>query len=362
MIETQILVDLDERSYPVVVGNALFARIGTIARGLPSTRGRKAALVTDSNVAPLHAATVTASLEQAGYEVHLIVVPAGEASKSMEEVTRVCRELHRAGLDRGSFVAALGGGVVGDLAGFCAAIFNRGIPFLQIPTTIVSLVDSSVGGKTGVNLAEGKNLLGAFHQPAAVIGDIDALETLPKRAYREGFAEIIKHGAIRDRGMLDDLSRFRDSLEGIDALILRNVGIKAAIVKEDERETTGTRALLNFGHTIGHGIESAAGGELLHGEAISLGIKAALGLSVAKAGLPRAEADQVIDLLRDFELPLRLDARFSADQILVKLERDKKFVDGAIRFVLLRALGDALVSKDVTRDDIAREVHHLFDV
>lgn len=358
--EARIELELGDRSYPVIVGSGLLAQAGALSRGFAATGGRKVALVTDSHVAPLHADTVRRSLAEAGYEVDSIVVPAGEASKSMDQVTRVCRELHRAGLDRGSFVAALGGGVIGDLAGFCAAIFNRGIPFVQLPTTVVSLVDSSVGGKTGVNLPEGKNLLGAFHQPAGVIGDVATLATLPPRAYREGFAEIIKHGAIRDRSMLGNLGTFRDSLHGIDALILRNVAIKARIVKEDERETNGTRALLNFGHTIGHGIESAAGGALLHGEAISLGIKAALGLSVAKAGLPRADAELVIDLLRAFDLPLSLDARFSADQILEKLARDKKFIDGAIRFVLLRGLGDAFVSSDVTREEIAREVSRLF--
>lgn len=358
--EHRITVDLAERSYDVIVGHGVLGRAGEVARSLPSTRGRKAALVTDSTVGPLHAATVIASLEGAGYQVATIVVPAGESSKSMEQVTHVCRELHRAGLDRGSFVVALGGGVIGDLAGFCAAIFNRGVPFIQIPTTIVSLVDSSVGGKTGVNLPEGKNLLGAFHQPAAVLADMDTLSTLPLRAYREGFAEVIKHAAIRDRDMLDEIGAFRDGPAGIAPLILRNVGIKAAIVKEDERETTGTRALLNFGHTIGHGIESAAEGAFLHGEAISLGIKAALALSVAKAGLDEADAERVIDLLRQFELPLFLDARLSAERILEKLGRDKKFVDGAIRFVLLRSLGDAFVSSEVTREEIAREVHRLF--
>jgi len=354
-----IRVELEERSYEVSVGSGLLATVGAIARSLPSTRGRKAALVTDSNVGPLHSAAVTGSLQAAGYEVHAIVVPAGEASKSMDQVTAVCRELHRAGLDRGSFVVALGGGVIGDLAGFCAAIFNRGIPFIQIPTTIVSLVDSSVGGKTGVNLPEGKNLLGSFHQPAAVLGDIDTLRTLPGREYREGFAEIIKHAAIRDRAMFDQIAPFRDSATGIAPLIARNVAIKAAVVEEDERETTGTRALLNFGHTIGHGIESAAAGAFLHGEAISLGIIAALALSVTKGGLPQEDADRVVDLLAHFGLPLVLDSRIPAETILERLGRDKKFVDGSIRFVLLRSLGEAFVSSEVTREDIAREVNRL---
>jgi len=358
--QQHIRVELGDRSYEVTVGSGLLRSVGAIARALPSTQGRKAALVTDSNVGPLHAATVTASLESAGYTVHPIVVPAGEASKSMEQVTHVCRELHRAGLDRGSFVVALGGGVIGDLAGFCAAIFNRGIPFLQLPTTIVSLVDSSVGGKTGVNLPEGKNLLGCFHQPAAVIADVDTLSTLPRREYREGFAEIIKHAAIRDAAMLDEIPRFRDSATGIAPLIARNIAIKAAIVEADEHETNGLRAFLNFGHTIGHGIESAAQGAFLHGEAISLGLKAAVALSVAKGGLASPDGERIIDLLREFELPLFLDARLSAERILEKLGRDKKFVDGAIRFVLLRSLGDAFVSTDITREDMAREVHQLF--
>jgi 3-dehydroquinate synthase len=356
----RVPVTLESCSYDVLLGSGLLARSGPLLRALPAARGKRVALVTDTNVAPLHAPAVTASLEEAGYEVRRIVVPAGEGSKSMEQVTAVCREMHQAGLDRGSCVIALGGGVVGDLAGFCAAIFNRGIPYVQMPTTIVSLVDSSVGGKTGVNLPEGKNLLGCFHQPAAVLGDTDTLATLPGRAYREGFAEIIKHGAIRDAAMLEGLERFRDRADGIAPLIRRNVAIKASIVQEDERETTGTRALLNFGHTVGHGIEAAADGALLHGEAVSLGIKAALDLSVSRAGLPPAEADRVLRLLEAFGLPLRLDARFSAERIMEKLERDKKFVDGRIRFVLLRSLGDAFVSADVTRSDLVRAVHGLF--
>jgi len=355
-----LAVSLGDRSYSVLVGSGLLPSCGAVARSLPSTRGRRIAVITDTNVGPHHVPGVLDSLRSAGYEATPVTVPAGEASKSMEQATAVCRAMHQAGLDRGSFVVALGGGVVGDLAGFCAAIFNRGIPYIQMPTTIVSLVDSSVGGKTGVNLPEGKNLLGCFHQPASVIGDTDTLATLPERAYREGFSEIIKHAAIRDASMLDGLERYRDGTDGIGGLILRNVAIKAAIVQEDERETSGTRALLNFGHTIGHGIEAAAKGRLLHGEAISLGIKAALGLSVDHAGLPRAEADRVLASLDAFGLPLFLDATYSADGILEKLERDKKFVDGQIRFVLLRALGDAFVSAHVTRTDIARAVHGLF--
>jgi len=249
---------------------------------------------------------------------------------------------------------------VGDLAGFCAAIFQRGVPCIQLPTTIVSQVDSSVGGKTGVNTPEGKNLLGAFHQPALVVADVDTLRTLPPREYAEGFAEIIKHAAIRDPGMLDEVAGFHEDPQGISPLIARNVEIKAAIVEADERERSGTRALLNFGHTVGHAIEAAAGyGELLHGEAISLGLLAALRLSESVAGLAPAESRAVIDALHALELPQTLPEGMSEDAVLRCMERDKKFVEGRIRFVLLRELGDAFVSSEVTREQIREQVDRL---
>ena len=245
---------------------------------------------------------------------------------------------------------ALGGGVVGDLAGFVAAIHYRGIPFVQIPTTVVAQVDSSVGGKTGVNAPGGKNLIGAFHQPKLVIADTGTLESLPEREYQDGFAEVIKHAAIRDFSLLEepaDLPRF----------IARNISIKAAIVAEDEFETSGVRALLNFGHTIGHGIENAAGyGRFLHGEAISLGLVAACRLSVEKAGLATADSERIIGALVRRNLPVTLPDDITTDDILTALQKDKKFHDGSIRFVLLRAPGDAFVSSDVTIGDIKRHI------
>ncbi|HRQ90292.1 MAG TPA: 3-dehydroquinate synthase family protein, partial [Bacteroidia bacterium] len=254
-----ISLQLANDRYEVLVGTGLIADTAALVAAHTGIRARKAAIVTDSNVAPLYADTVLASLSDAGIEAVLITVPAGEASKSMERVTEVCREMLRAGLDRKSFLVALGGGVVGDLAGFAAAIFQRGIPCIQIPTTIVSQVDSSVGGKTGVNTPEGKNLLGAFHQPRLVLADTDTLATLPDREFNEGFAEIIKHAAIRDASLLDLVEDHAAIREHLVDLVARNVAIKAAVVEEDERETTGTRALLNFGHTLGHGIEAAGG-------------------------------------------------------------------------------------------------------
>ncbi len=346
--------------YTVLVGTDLLARTADLLAGRTSLRPRSAALVTDSNVGPLYAATVRESLEKAGIRTVLVTVPAGEASKSMEQATEVCREMLRAGLDRKSLLVALGGGVVGDLAGFAAAIFQRGIPCVQIPTTIVSQVDSSVGGKTGVNTPEGKNLLGAFHQPRLVLADTGTLATLPEREFNEGFAEIIKHAAIRDASLLDLVEDRAAIREHLPALVSRNVAIKAAVVEEDERETTGTRALLNFGHTLGHGIEAAGGyGRFLHGEAISLGLVAATRLSVEKAGLPEADGGRILRALETYGLPTVLADDVPDDAVLSAMDRDKKFEAGSIRFVLLKALGEAFVSDEVTHGDLTRALAGL---
>lgn len=349
----RISLSLANDYYTVLVGSGLIGDAAKLISEYSGIRGRGAAIVTDSNVGPLYAATIAASLEGAGIKTVLITVPAGEASKSMEQVTEVCRAMLRAGLDRKSFLVALGGGVVGDLAGFAAAIFQRGIPCVQIPTTIVSQVDSSVGGKTGVNTPEGKNLLGAFHQPRLVLADTDTLASLPEREFNEGFAEIIKHAAIRD-GALFDLIETKETIrEHLVELVARNVAIKAAIVEEDERETTGTRALLNFGHTLGHGIEAAGGyGRFLHGEAISLGLVAATRLSVAKANLSLADGDRIIAALEMYGLPTELADDVPDESILAAMGRDKKFEAGQIRFVLLKAIGEAFVSDAVSNTDL----------
>ena len=279
----------------------------------------------------------------------------------MLQVAELCGELNRANHDRSSFLIALGGGVVGDLAGFVAAIFYRGIPFVQIPTTIVSQVDSSAGGKTGVNASEGKNLIGAFHQPRLVIVDPLTLDTLPGREYREGYAEVIKHAAIRDAEMIDDLAKMDPSNQHPSAdLLARNLSIKARIVEEDEKETSGVRALLNFGHTIGHGIEASLPyGAMLHGEAISLGIRAALFLSEKINKLSPSDSKRILDFLAAFQLPLTLPDDISTETIMTKLSRDKKFTGGKINFVLLTSLGSAEVSDKVTLDDIQEAIEYL---
>ena len=356
-----IPVPLAEKSYEVRIADGLLASAGTVAREFfPAARA--CAVVSDDTVAPLYAERLCAALREAGCTPHLIVVPAGEPSKSFAVLERVTRGMIQAGLDRKAFLVALGGGVIGDLAGCAAALFFRGIPYLQIPTTIVSVVDSSVGGKTGINTPEGKNLIGTFHQPRCVLIDPLLLGTLPAREYNEGFAEIIKHAAIRDAAMLPLIARAAASerRDGLTALIAQNVRIKAGIVSEDEFETTGQRALLNFGHTIGHAIEASAGyGEMLHGEAIALGIRAALFLSEKHAGLAAEESTVILTLLAAFRLPLVLPENITTEQIMEKLGRDKKFDQGAIRFVLLRAAGEAFVSSDVTRTDLTEAVEHL---
>ncbi len=356
---SRVDVRLGERSYCVRIGAGLLDALGGFFKQdhFPPV----CAVITDSNVGPLYAPRAMASLAAAGFQPVRLDVPAGEPSKSLAQAGELCERMIAAGLDRHAFVVALGGGVVGDLAGFVAAIYFRGIPYVQVPTTIVSQVDSAVGGKTGVNAAQGKNLIGAFHQPRLVVADVETLRSLPAREFNEGCAEIVKHGIIRDRALFDSLETFdRADTAALVALIARNVAIKAAIVSADEHETTGERALLNFGHTVGHGIEAAAGyGKFLHGEAVSLGIVAACILSMKKAGLPRAENDAILARLRQFGLPTRLPAEVSTEAVMTALRADKKFAAGRVRFVLCPRIGEAFVSKEVRMEEIRETVEAL---
>jgi len=343
-----VRIPLARAPYDAHVGPGLLDSCGALAADV--LRPGPCAILTDSHVGPLYAGRVRDSLARAGFLPTVLTSPAGEPSKSISEAASLCERMISAGLDRTGLVVALGGGVVGDLAGFVASIYYRGIPFIQIPTTIVAQVDSSVGGKTGVNAEGGKNLIGAFHQPVLVVADTDTLASLPAREFNEGFAEVIKHAAIRDFSILD-------AADDLPALIARNVAIKAAIVAEDEFEIRGLRALLNFGHTIGHAIESAAGyGRYLHGEAISLGLVAACRLSVEKAGLDEAAAGRILAALSRHSLPLSLPADIDPEAIFAALQKDKKFEGGSIRFVLLRRPGEAYVSGEVTAEDIRRQI------
>lgn len=359
-----LIVHSSRGDYPVYVAGGLLTRLGEILRGLSGHAGLKerCAVVTDSNVARLHASVCLTGLQSAGFNPTLVVVPAGESSKSLAHTERLCEDFGTHGLDRRSFVVALGGGVIGDLAGFAAGVFQRGVPCVQIPTTVTSQVDSAIGGKTGVNTANAKNQVGLFSAPAAVIVDVAVLTTLPEREFVEGCAEAIKHAAICDRTLFDRFASvssrpsFRSLRAFLDAaLIRRNLEIKAELVGEDEFERTGRRALLNFGHTIGHAIESAAGyGCYLHGEAVSLGMVAAAKLSVRKAGLAPDECARLVATLAGFGLPTRLTEALPTEAVLTSLRLDKKFEAGRIRFVLLPRLGEARLSEpdEVTWEDL----------
>ena len=338
--------------YDAIVGSRLLETVGSrIAKRLPSTHG---AIISDSIVASLFAGRVKRSLTSAGLEPTLITIPAGEKSKTLKQAGAICEQMIAAGLDRQSFVIGLGGGVIGDISGFVAAIYQRGIPHVQIPTTLLAMVDSSIGGKTGVNTTDGKNLLGAIHQPSLVIDDVNVLKTLPRREFNQGFAEVIKHAIIADAKMFARLRSWEASEAlALQSLIKRNIKIKRAIVALDERDRTGKRAVLNFGHTVGHAIERAGNyRKFLHGEALSLGIVAACAVSSKKAGLPRIQHDAVIDLLRQFELPTRLPNNFPRKRIFDALKFDKKFEGGKIRFVVTPRIGAARVANDVTLEDI----------
>ena len=362
-----VSLSLGKRSYDVHVRNGAVDEVGFF-----TSRARlegRAALITDTVVYPLYGDRVKRSLELEGYSVSVHVFEAGEQSKNLSQVESIVNEMVRAGHDRSSFVVALGGGVVGDMAGFIASIYYRGIPFVQLPTTVMAQVDSSVGGKTAVDIAAGKNLIGAFHQPRFVVVDPSALLTLPPRVLREGMAEMVKHAAIRKPRMLPTLRRLADevdlgfslsTLERLPSIIAENIEIKARIVEEDEQETTGVRAFLNLGHTIGHGIEASLPyGELLHGEAVSLGLRAALYLSRKRAGLSAQEEQEVLHTLSALELPLCLPAGVSVATALERTAADKKFQAGAVRFVLLRHLGEPLLSTDITVADMQEALEEL---
>jgi len=354
-----IAVSFGERSYHALIGEDLLQEIGERCRTIGFS-GR-CAVITDTNIAALSADRVKQSLSSAGFKPTLITIPAGEKSKTLEQVGVICDQMIAAGLDRQSFVIGLGGGVIGDISGFVAAIYHRGIPHVQIPTTLLAIVDSSIGGKTGVNTAAGKNLIGTVYHPSLVIDDVDVLKTLPGREFNQGFAEIIKHAIIADAKMFDTLQSWKASEAlALQKLIRRNIEIKAAIVAQDEQDRTGERAILNFGHTIGHAIERAGDYQkFLHGEAVSLGIVAACAISIKKAGLRLDQRNAVVDLLRRFELPTRLPPNFPREKIFAALPYDKKFEGEKIRFVVTPDIGTAQITNDVTLDEIREAVKGL---
>jgi 3-dehydroquinate synthase len=343
----------------VLIGEGLLQQIGNEIRRYISRR--TCGVISDSNVAPLFADSVTENLASAGFGTTLITIPAGEKSKTLEQASAICDKMAAAGLDRQSFLVGVGGGVIGDISGFVAAIYHRGIPHIQVPTTLLAMVDSSIGGKTGVNTRDGKNLIGAIHHPLLVIDDLNALKTLPRRELNQGFAEIIKHAVIADANMFRTLQSWKTGdAPALEQLIKRNIQIKSRIVARDERDQTGERALLNFGHTVGHAIERAGDyKKFLHGEALSLGIVAACAISTNKAGLSADQRDAIVDLLEKFKLPIKLPKNFPRQKMFDAIKFDKKFEGGKIRFVVTPRIGSAHLSCDVTIQDIQEAVEEL---
>lgn len=349
-------VQLGNRSYQIKIARGLLSKLGGECARLKL--GTRCAVITDATVGKKFAKTASDSLRQSGFESSLITVPAGENSKSLKCVQHCYDQLAAQRLERKSFIVALGGGVVGDLAGFVAATYLRGIPFVQIPTTLLAQVDSSVGGKTGVNLRAGKNLVGAFYQPRLVLCDLDTLKTLPEREFRAGLAEVIKYGIIYDAELFArlerDLSKILNRDEKVLApVIARCCEIKADVVSQDETES-GLRAILNFGHTIGHAIENSVGyGKFLHGEAISIGQVAAAKLSNRILALPQRDVERIENLFQQAGLPTRIKLN-PAQQIKLfdAMRLDKKVSAGEIKFVLARKIGKVEFGKKVATTSI----------
>jgi 3-dehydroquinate synthase len=353
-----VKVPLGQRSYDIRIGPGLLDSLGSACSRL--NLGRRCAIITDSNVGPHYARKAQHSLNQAGFEPFVLTVPAGETAKSITTVADCYAGLAAQRLERKSFIVALGGGVVGDLAGFVAATYLRGIPFVQVPTTLLAQVDSSVGGKTGVNLPAGKNLVGAFYQPRLVLCDLDTFKTLPDREYRSGLAEVIKYGIIYDRALFKKLEQVMPQLLERDGTVLTRVvarccQIKAEVVGQDETES-GLRAILNFGHTIGHALEAISRyGKYLHGEAISIGQVAAAYLSAELLGLAPGQAWRIKRLFDAAGLPTAVRLRTGdINALFDAMKLDKKVSAGEVRFVLARRIGEVEHGIPVSREAILR--------
>jgi 3-dehydroquinate synthase len=350
-----VRVELGARGYDIHIGAGLIARAG--AHLAPLAQGRRVVVVTDQTVATAHLPALERSLDSAGIPHAAVVLPPGEGTKDFTHFAGLCEEILALSIERRTLLVALGGGVVGDLAGFAAASLLRGLAYVQVPTTLLAQVDSSVGGKTAINSAHGKNLVGAFHQPVLVLADVSALATLPRRELLAGYAEVAKYGLIRDRGFFEWLERDGPKLlVGDSAALIRAVAEscthKAAVVAADERES-GERQLLNFGHTFAHALEAETGfgPDLLHGEAVAAGMALAFDFSVRLGHATAQTLHRVRRHLAGAGLPTGLGAvagkRLDPDRLLQHMRRDKKVSDGRLTFILAREIGDAFIARDV---------------
>ena len=357
--EITVNVALGARSYEIVIGRGLLSSLGQRIAALRP--GASAAIVTDATVAHHHLAAAQSALAAAGISATPVTVAAGEGSKSFPVLAEVCEQLIAARIERGDLVVALGGGVIGDLAGFAAAVVRRGLDYVQVPTTLLAQVDSSVGGKTAIDSSHGKNLIGAFHQPILVVADTGLLDTLTPREFRAGYAEVAKYGLIADAAFFAWLeANWKDIFTGGAArehAIAVSCRMKAATVARDERET-GERALLNLGHTFGHALEAAAGfsEKLLHGEAISLGMVLAFEFSARRGLLPAAAAERVTRHLAAVGLPTHLSEVTGGvpgvDRLMDLIAQDKKVKRGKLTFILARGIGEAFIAPDVAAAEV----------
>ena len=348
-------------SYPLWVGWNIIEELGERVRGVLDTR---AAYVISDIGAQSQARRAQVSMERAGIPTHLFFIPSGEQSKTLETAERIYTWLAGLKAERGHLILAVGGGVVGDLAGFVAATFLRGIPYAQVPTTLLAMMDASIGGKTAVDLPQGKNLVGAFYQPKFVLADVSTLQTLPERELNSGWAEALKHGLIMDESLLSTFESQRESIRSLEPeiatdVIRRSMAIKAAVVSKDEKETLGIRVLLNYGHTIGHGLEAATGySQYLHGEAVSVGMVGAAKIGCDVGLMPASDVERQRSVLADYGLPLRARG-VDPDKVLDAMRSDKKTAAGAIRWVLLDGIGSATTRNDVPPETVSAVLKNL---
>jgi 3-dehydroquinate synthase len=366
-----VTVPLPGREYDILIGPGTLARLGEWTR--EHARAKRAVVITETNINPLYGEQALLAMAEGGAEAVSMSFPAGEVSKNLDTIGALLKAMFHLepAIDRGTAVVGLGGGVATDMAGFVAAICLRGLRWIACPTSLLAAVDASVGGKTGVDHEQGKNLIGAFHQPSGVIIDVNTLRSLDRRELGNGLAECVKHAVIRDPVMLDELANGAADLQTVDEaghlafdaermteLVARNVAIKAAVVAEDEKES-GLRAILNFGHTVGHGVEALIGYDVIrHGEAVSLGMVAANRISVQRGLLDSATADRVEEVLGKLALPIR-KGNLNFDAVWRIMQHDKKARDGRVRFVLARDLGDVAIYDDVTKDEVRAAVEYV---
>ena len=352
----ELIVGLGERSYPILIQQGLLDKIGAELQKKPFAK--RYGIVADDNVVGLFGERLLASMQKSNIQVEIITFPSGEESKNLATIAELSSTLARMGFDRKDGLIALGGGVTGDITGFLAACYMRGIPFAQVPTTLLAQVDSSVGGKTGVDIPEGKNLVGAFYQPHAVFIDNKVLQYLPQSELLNGLAEVIKYGVIYDRDFFRFLEMSHRNILTLDLQVLEDViarccKIKAAVVESDEKESD-LRRILNFGHTIGHAVEAVSEYRLAHGSAVAMGMVAAAELAVLKGILDRKEKERIVNLLQEFGLPVAIPVEYDRDRIQKYLLSDKKTIGGKVFFVLPTTIGKVIITDDIEMEMLTK--------